>query len=211
MAIVALRRFAVAEHHTAGHRIRALNIRVVEALNVARLHLEAEIALHPLHEAHHSALGIEGVGGLLLVGYILGHVLHAYVENLAAVATLRDDELHALKFHVGHKGHDHLAELAAEPSSYLGNGHREYLLAGLFEPLPELEVETLHHRSPVQMHEADESRRVVFLIGEHIDFAGLGRTDHAAGVVAFHSLEFLLHLLRLLEFPFVAETVHIVA
>ena len=51
MAVVALRGFSVAEHHTRRYWVGALNVGVVEALYMARLTVKTEVETHPLHQA----------------------------------------------------------------------------------------------------------------------------------------------------------------
>ena len=70
MAVIALVGLAIAETDHGRHRMIALNVGVVETLDVARLLLHAQVLLHLLHDARHVALRVEDLGLLVLVAFV---------------------------------------------------------------------------------------------------------------------------------------------
>ena len=210
MAIVFLRRFAVAEHYAACHGIRALDVRVVETLYMPREDVEPEITFHLLHQFLHPTLRIEVLGELLLVVHILPDVLHPDIEDLLLVAPLRHDKFRVLELDIRKERHDHRRENPLKPTPHLRHSKGKDLRRSLGKFAPELHVQALHHCSMPEMHEVDVGGIAVFIVGKHIGLGVVGQAYHRLGVVSSQNLIFLLHLLRLLEFPFLGKARHLI-
>ena len=212
MAVVALAGLAVAEDDAAGHGVRALDVGVVEALDVAWLDVEAEVLLHALHDAPHAPVGVKVLLLLLAVLHIAAHVAQAHLEHFSLIPPGGYGKPHAGKLHVGEEGHDNFGETALEASADLADGHGEDLLAaGLELAAAVFEIEALHHRAVVQVHEVDESCVVALLVGEDVHVLPGGSGNEAPGVVALHQGHLLLELLGLLELEAFGGYVHLVA
>ena len=209
MAVVALRRLAVFKHHARCHRIRALNVGVVETFDVAREFAEAEILLHAREQTSDALLGIEFLGILYFVHLVLPCVLQRYVEQTALIAPLRDDEFTVFRRAVGQEWHHHRLCRIAEFTIGFGDGIRENLFGRLVEFFAKFEGGALHHRSVTHVHIVDKSEVVVRLVGINIDIGFGGTHHHRFCLVALDDLVFSFQFLRLLKTEFGGEALHL--
>ena len=92
MAVVALGRTAVAEHHARSHRVGALDVGVVEALDVARQLAEAEVGLDALQQLFGALLGIVAFQMFEVVDTVLAGVALRHFKQLGLVAAAGDCE-----------------------------------------------------------------------------------------------------------------------
>ena len=199
MAVVALRRLSVFKHHARRHRISALNVGIVEALNVARQLRQPEILLHPRQQTRDPLLRIKLLGILHLVVLILARVLQRNLKQTPFVAPLRHHKRAALRSAVGQERHNNRPRRIVELSLRLGNSIRQNLLRRLVELLTELKRHTLHHRAMAHVHIIDVSEIVARLIRIDIDVGFRRAHDDRLRPVAFNQLIFPLQLLRLLK------------
>ncbi len=181
MTIIAFIRLAVAEHYATGHRIGALYIRIVEALDMPWLHRKAEVAFHLFHQIFNPSFGIELLALFLAVGHILACIFQTHLKYLFLVATLRDYKIHVFKLIIlliWQKRNYDITEPTVEPAGDFGQGHRQKLGGRFLHCAAEFEIETLHHCPTVEMHETDVGRRRIIDVGQHIHIPVFGARYH---------------------------------
>ncbi len=113
VAILLARGLAVAEHDARRHGVRALEVRVVEALDVTRLPVEAQFAAHGLHQPLGVAFGIADFEVAELLRAVDAGAALRKGEQVELLAPLGHGEGRTVEQHRrrGQKGHHDLARL----------------------------------------------------------------------------------------------------
>ena len=210
MTIVATCRFAISEHDTTRHRIRALNITIVKALDMTRLDLQTKVTLHPLHQAVDTPVGIESLDFALSIFHILPCILLDDLQGLAFFTPLGHNDSNSLKIYIGHERQDKIFGAIIETFHHLPYRRREHLFtAAVIATLAIFEIQTASHSPMMQMHESDVCPIVALHVCEDTGVRHRRVANHTLGIITTDYLILLLQLLSLLEFPNLSKLSHL--
>ena len=199
LAIILLGGLCVAENDAGRHGIRALDVGVVEALDVLGEPVHRQRLLQLLHHGQPPRIRVSVL--LLLDGIeveLLG-VLGAELQQGQFVAARGHRERHPVNRHIRQERHNHLRSQRPELILNFADKSSQEGRWLLLDLAAEAKVQALNDSPAADAQEVPVGLAAIQNDGKHIGSNVRGRCHHALGIMLLHGLHLLLVQLRLLE------------
>ena len=213
MAVLLAGGFSIPEHHARSHRMSALQVGVVEAFDVPRLSVEAQLLLNGIHQPLGIPFGILDFEVFQLLGAVDAGALPREFQQFEFLPALRDRESHAFEQQRrrGQQRHDHLAGEFASGDVFddVLDGQRQHVALVAPDARREFHGLHAHDRTVADAHEVAPGHVVVGQQRENVDVDDLRADDHRPSGIVVQGVEPLFVPLRQLEFQLPGRTRHL--
>ena len=166
--VVALARFSHPIDDTPCHRIGALYIRVIEALNPTGQSRETCHLLQFGQNTYASLLRIQFVFLFEPVELILPNVLHSQIQQLLLISTGGNVDMQRIIKYVRNERNNHVLRMTLQLLSQFHHSHRQQLLFLFFHLAAILDRLSAYDTSAVHMQHRYIDTVILLVVSEHI-------------------------------------------